>query len=646
MPAIIQNTPVFTPFSFEQYIAPLNAYKQEYDAVEKQYNEVEAAASALEALAASAPNSQAYRTYRDYIDGLRAEADALAYNGLTPGSRQRLRNIRTGYTSNIVPILAGVQKWEKEKERWNNLKSHERLSSGNPHEQSPDNYIGKNPSSRIVDLNDLYTKGAQQGAAHSARQSTLFNTDEGRQILQEQYWYLSKLEGFVNGTQDLNDTIQNANDLMTALQDDARREGIEVTNEGSEGLYHLLDSVGLDDMNSKIKKEALASTLSGYISGLTGEIKEEFLGRKIATSDGNSDKLPGAMVGRWSGAGVSTNQDVIDEYTNDLEFLANYNDIMSQEFNPDEDAIIQNLNRNKNLQISLHSDMPFNEKAYDDAIASNITANQIRIQNEKNEAAERFDKLKQKYGLQTLTDEEAHIRLQEIITNNKDYAAMKLPEYSLHGTQSKQMSRTINTDVLTSHIWPQGSKQTNKLSNVESIFIERKEDRKKKGITQELWKTIINDPNLIISVDTSIKDPNNPKYGTLQLRVEDQPTVYLSSDIFTSIPVISSILPNLQAMNIPDAVKEAAAQQSFTTISNLGVTGVPANNFIKNTLNIYHQYVSYWNNVLTNEQKLQNKFIEPRVLLSGMLEEYYRAFRVTTDTQYQEASSTNSNAAL
>jgi hypothetical protein len=48
---------------------------------------VEAAASALEALAADAPNSQAYRTYRDYIDGLRAEADALAYNGLTPGSR-------------------------------------------------------------------------------------------------------------------------------------------------------------------------------------------------------------------------------------------------------------------------------------------------------------------------------------------------------------------------------------------------------------------------------------------------------------------------------------------------------------------------------------------------------------------------------
>jgi hypothetical protein len=41
----------------------------------------------LEALAADAPNSQAYRTYRNYADRSRGEADALAYNGLTPGSR-------------------------------------------------------------------------------------------------------------------------------------------------------------------------------------------------------------------------------------------------------------------------------------------------------------------------------------------------------------------------------------------------------------------------------------------------------------------------------------------------------------------------------------------------------------------------------
>lgn len=646
MPAIIQNTPVFTPFSFEQYIAPLNAYKQEYDAVEKQYNDVESAASALEALAASAPNSQAYRTYRNYIDSLRAEADALAYNGLTPGSRQRLRNIRTGYTSNIVPILAGMQKWEEAKNRQANLKYHERLNQ-NPDEMSIDDFIGANPSFRIIDLNSAYTIAQQQGAAQSSRQQNLYNTADGQKVLNEEYWYLNKMNGYLNGTTTFNKEIKDTQDLLTALAENYESTtGQRASSAGLEGIKAMLQGVGLEDLNNSTKKELLSMTLSGYLAGLTGEIKEEFLGRKSDTSNENSDRLPGAMVGRWSGAGVAVDQNLIDEYTNDLELLnIVFDEVSANNYNFDNDTTLQTLQEQYNNAtgatkeaIGAKIQAYVNDKLYGKEGLAKIE------QIEK--AKQRLQQLKEIHGLQKLTDEEARIRLQEIITNNKGYAAVKLPEYSLHGTQSKQMSRTINTDVLTSHIWSQGSKQTNKLSNVESVFVEGKEDRKKKGITQELWNTIINDPNLVISINTSIKDPNNPKYGTLQLRVQGQPTVYLSSDIFTSIPVVSSILPNLQAMNIPDAIKEAATQQSFTTISNLGVTGIPANDFIKNTLNLYHQYVSYWNNVLTNEQKLQNKFIEPRVLLSGMLEEYYRAFRVTTDTQYQEASSTNSKAAL
>lgn len=649
MPAIIQNTPVFTPFSFEQYIAPLTAYKQEYDAVEKQYNEVEAAASALEALAASAPNSQAYRTYRDYIDGLRAEADALAYNGLTPGSRQRLRNIRTGYTSNIVPILTGMQKWEEAKKRQANLKYHERLNQ-NPDEMSIDDFIGANPSFRIIDLNSAYTIAQQQGAAQSSRQQGLYNTAEGQKVLGEEYWYLNKLNGYVNGTTSFNTEVKNTQDLLTALAEGYESTtGQRASSAGLEGIKAMLQGVGLEDLNNSTKKELLSMTLSGYLAGLSGEVKEEFLGRKIDTSGGGTDQsLPGAQVGRWTGAGVSVNQDVIDEYTNDLEFLANYNDIMSQEYNADEDPIIQNLYRNKNQKLPLQSDMPFNEKDYDDAITSNIKANQSRIQNEKNEAAKRFDKLKQKYGLQHLTAEEARIQLQEYITNNKQYAAKNLPEYTLHLTQSKQMARTLIEDVITSHIWPQGSKQTNKLSDETSIFVEKKEDKKKKGITQKDWNTIINDPNLIISVDSSITNPDNPKYGALQLRVSGQPTVYVSPHIFKNIPIVSSIVPSLslEDMPIPNKIKEKAAQQSWTTINDLGVVGIQADDFIKNTLNLYNYYIDYWNNHLTKQQKQQGGFIEPKILLSGMLEEWFRAFKVVTDTQAQEASATNSKAAL
>ncbi|MCI6615015.1 MAG: hypothetical protein MSC51_04175 [Mollicutes bacterium] len=63
MPAIIQNLPTFNPFSFEQYIAPLNKYKESYDALENAYNKVESQASTLESLVANDPDSKAYARY-------------------------------------------------------------------------------------------------------------------------------------------------------------------------------------------------------------------------------------------------------------------------------------------------------------------------------------------------------------------------------------------------------------------------------------------------------------------------------------------------------------------------------------------------------------------------------------------------------
>lgn len=646
MPAIIQNTPVFTPFNFEQYIAPLTAYKQEYDAIEKQYNEVEAAASALEALAASAPNSQAYRTYRDYIDSLRAEADALAYNGLTPGSRQRLRNIRTGYTSNIVPIIAGMQKWEDAKKRQANLKYHERLNQ-NPDEMSIDDFIGANPSFRIIDLNSAYTIAQQQGAAQSSRQQGLYNTAEGQKVLGEEYWYLNKLNGYINGTTAFNKEVKNTQDLLMALAEDYESTtGQRASSAGLEGIKAMLQGVGLEDLNNSTKKELLSMTLSGYIAGLSGEVKEEFLGRKIDTSEGSGDRLPGAFVGRWSGSGVDVDQNVIDGYDDDLELLnVVFDAVTPRDYNPDNDNTL------KILQQQLNN-APINQKpAIKQKIEQHVN-NQLygedglaKIQQIKT-AQQRLQQLKEIHGLQGLTDEEARIRLQEIIANNKQYAAKHLPEYSLHLTQSKQMARTLNTDVITSHIWPQGSKQTNKLSDVTAIFIEKKEDRKKKGITQEEWSAIVNDPNLTVSIDSSITDPNNPKFGALQLRVPGQATIYISPDVFKSIPVISSIIPALNTMNVPDVIKQKAAQQSWTEINQLGIVGVQANDFIKNVLNLYNYYVNYWNNELTNQQKHQGRFIEPKILLGGMLEEYYKAFKVTTDTQSQEGSATNSKVAL
>lgn len=636
MPAIIQNTPVFTPFSFEQYIAPLNAYKQEYDAVEKQYNEVEAAASALEALAASAPNSQAYRTYRDYIDGLRVEADALAYNGLTPGSRQRLRNLRTGYTSNIVPILAGVQKWEKEKERWNNLKSYERLNTGDPHKQSPDNYIGKNPSSRIIDLNDLYTKGAQQGAAHSARQSTLFNTQEGRQILQEEYWYLSKLEGFLNGTQELNETIQNAADLMTALQQDARMAGIHVTNEGSEGLYHLLQSIGLDDMNSKIKKEALASTLSGYISGLTGKASEQFLASRSNANNNGSTTLAGGIVSDWKGSAVQITDDVKGQIESDRNLLNEYKKYLT---NPNYTTYNQSTDPeyiNYERQVSEWS---INSQDYDKLLNDFVNNRKQEIREQINSS---MTNLLQKYGLQDVPQDVALQRLEEILNEELTYSAVLYPYRTLNNAQNDFVVRNLNSHLNASNVFPGGTKTADSKSNTNLMFSYKKDNKQKiVGVSAEDYHAMVTNPATTINFATNNKNENDPAFGAIILECIGKPDIYIKPEALHSLVVTSEIVQEVMA-NLPPSIRNMLPQAMGTTPNNIPFATKHFDEYIKDTYRIYNAYEQLWIKNLSKTEKEDGQLIHPSVLLGTMLDVAFVALKISSDTQYADPSKTSS----
>ena len=290
MPAIIQNTPVFTPFSFEQYIAPLNAYKQEYDSIEKQYNEVEAAASALEALAADAPTSQAYRTYKNYIDGLRAEADALAYNGLTPGSRQRLRNIRTGYTSNIVPIVRGMEKWEKDKERYYNLKDHEIMSIDPFEHNAIDKYIGNNPSSRILNLETVRKNAVLTGQAWSDRVFGDLSPLVLQGVLDGGYTLLSQLQGFVSGGPNGQNSLTELLNAEQALKsaDPAYSEGIRL-------LRNQLESLGFEQFDVQSQKQILNSVLLGYGQGLQGKYEYRNLPYTTQSSGGSGSPIVKGM---------------------------------------------------------------------------------------------------------------------------------------------------------------------------------------------------------------------------------------------------------------------------------------------------------------------------------------------------------------
>lgn len=94
----------FRPYSFEEYIQPLNMYKQAYEEVENGIAELDTKAGIWENIANEQTDPKAYQMYKRYSEDLKSQADALASQGLTQASRQNLLKMKGRYSQEITPI--------------------------------------------------------------------------------------------------------------------------------------------------------------------------------------------------------------------------------------------------------------------------------------------------------------------------------------------------------------------------------------------------------------------------------------------------------------------------------------------------------------------------------------------------------------
>ena len=118
---LVVNTSNFKPFTYEEMVRPLLLYKQEEEARQQAYLDMQEKAATLEDLAASEKDAEAYGIYTAYKDKLRDVADSMARQGLTRGNNQ-VFNLRKDYISNIKPLNDLLEKRNKliEEQRANN----------------------------------------------------------------------------------------------------------------------------------------------------------------------------------------------------------------------------------------------------------------------------------------------------------------------------------------------------------------------------------------------------------------------------------------------------------------------------------------------------------------------------------------------
>lgn len=373
MPAVIQNLPTFNPFSFEQYIAPLNEYKTSYDALETAYNTVELQASALESLVANDPDSNAYARYNQYATDLRNEADQLAMVGLTPGSRKRLHNMKTRYAKELVPIQTGYAKWEEAKKRFDSLKPGE-IMSYNPYEMGIDDFIGENPDFRNFDLEKIRDNAEKAAKAHSMRE---FYTGVDENLTEDirrrtNNIAIDNVMGFLNGTEELAKQINDVTSLKKYLLNGTDKNKVDKNNPLVQSIVAQLQGIDLSKMSNSSRKQILNQVMFGTLTGLVANEEYKYLAQYSPTlrSGGSGISVPENENFIYALNGVEVDEDLLAQRDEKLSEI--------------DDVYNRNTNR---IQGILNSHAGQNNLTYSDV----PQLSQQKLQD--------FNKLREQYGL-------------------------------------------------------------------------------------------------------------------------------------------------------------------------------------------------------------------------------------------------------
>lgn len=104
MAKYLVNNAKFKPFSYQELIQPILLADAAHKELEDQYTELSTKANVWDKLAGEQPDSKVSTLYRNYANDLRNQANQLAKEGLTPSSRQGLSEMKSRYSTDIIPI--------------------------------------------------------------------------------------------------------------------------------------------------------------------------------------------------------------------------------------------------------------------------------------------------------------------------------------------------------------------------------------------------------------------------------------------------------------------------------------------------------------------------------------------------------------
>ena len=269
----------FKPYSFEEYVKPLNMYKEEYQRQEDLYNTYAETAGLIGAdLNPELDNDILTNTYNPYMQALSSGADTLATEGLTPGGRKQLQELRRRFGREITPIKVASEARAKARENWDKMLAADKtlMTNANPYYKGVSSYMnGASPDTTYVSGNELYSRGQNLAEAFSKTMREV--PEDERLALQGQYFRIVNQYGADSAEADA--FMRGAIDSIPALAEQV--DGI-LANSG----------INAKGFTSADKERARQYIIEGMKAGLSGETKVNYLQNRLWDLDRSKDSGP------------------------------------------------------------------------------------------------------------------------------------------------------------------------------------------------------------------------------------------------------------------------------------------------------------------------------------------------------------------
>lgn len=212
----------FHPFSMQEMLVPLSAYKEEYEKSEEAYNEL-SKADTFNYLKETLPEgSKARQIYEGYAGDLEKQAKDLSSNGLTMANRKAIVSLKRRFNGEIGRLTRADEAMREEKKLRQSINAQDSSRLYATDNLNIDDFLdGKNPNLYNVSGNEIYARAAQAGKSISSR---VFSTSEGQRLLNNYYIDLVQTNGLSQDTLDKFYEDASSNPTLKRAMDDVLEE--------------------------------------------------------------------------------------------------------------------------------------------------------------------------------------------------------------------------------------------------------------------------------------------------------------------------------------------------------------------------------------------------------------------------------------